>query len=1811
MWTRNTDTGKWTNQIDTLSKVNYDSLKQDLQSVKLFSKCLSGSTYLPINNLDNIYDVLSIDKIGFYNNTSNSIINRPLNGPRISLNASTSNEFYNKYLQENAFTLKNLFTPTKLINDQLNNYVYVDAITNGTVSNIGQVQVGLTIDGVRLIEGHRVLVKDQISLITLTSTTDPEYYFTNILPTANYYVVDNNITSITYHYYNQDNGIYIYTGNKLVRELDLSTYSDAYRYSVVAKLGTQNRDKEFHLLRLKNGYYPLVSENQNIEFALKHNWVLRNRVDYHNIFDINYYDILHHGSQNIYDDVTGITYSIPSRTIAVGDFGVIIDNQDNLTDNATFSISHIIDNKYKSNLKSITEVDKYYWICGDEGTLLKVSKIDFSIKKIELNETSNLTSISFYTNLYGMVVGKFNTIYWTNDGGDHWYKLTYPEFDLYSYNKVIQYDFNQAYVGGEAGVFIEFNYSGGSWVAYKRKISKELSAIDEYILVEDINDMYKTNWTTLDVSTYSTNQTSIDFGQSLIYTSKIIDNLNTLQISIDSQYFGNPSFSGSEYYICFSVSNSTGSIYNNPLYNQSTQSTASDIWNTGTSSFGTFSISLPLDSYGNLLNDTYTVQFSNYYNYFSGFTSSIDQFTLQTKNGKMLLISTNNDIVICYDIDSIITKNSNQFIYYGFSQSHSDVQTITRLIGTTSVYIGGDQIYKFSINDFYNIGNTSTNLASSNSYIVDNLYVNKIYPTTDTIYFAGNHSTLQSTDYISATFSDLDPTFNSRIKSKLLFLDYDIASKLNFFNSDGDYMLPNSATFSDKFTSITIGNYSNQYNWLSYYTDSQKTFEYLTTMENTSVVNFSSVFTFTQSSSFTFGSQSITSLSSDIEPFAPSIVSPTYSRFSGTITATNSTPSNYDVMMNKYMIIFKRNYRDNTEVGDVLYLSSSVIDCNLVVNRILTIGTSKYLYCFSEFNQNIINNLQSNGVITTVQNLNRFSNVNEFVSRFSLHPASIGYSITASNGLISVSANFNNKTAYYNMQSTITTDIESKNLIYDESFLNFGYSPTYNILDYLSVIDPVFSPSKKLSILPEYINLPGNNSNTFTHSNIYIDPTILPPYGATGGYTFSKWGTNQLAFGSDFKFHWESLLLNTFVDIIAYDNQTTYKTQRLLIIDKYYDSNLDGYIIKFHKNLNIDGGAAISRFDIKSRNTLQQVSDDLQILNNIQKTTTSKTTTGYYYQPNPQTFTNLENELRYKFPTDSYLKALVSDYDVRNYLSGIIYTDSNNQIALNILNLEKQITYNISSIVSGNGKTTYGSYTNKLLFYLSHNLKIGDLVLVGFGTASQSMNQYSGLQTVIDVSSNTITLSIDYNGVSYNGGSVTFIKKDPFFNYQPIDLFDLGIDKNVTRSVEIKPENFSLVGSTYSLINLDLTKYKFQFVDGLSLEEVNNSFSWLLEAEISDAVIGRDSSGPIWYSGTWKCGRWFGGTWVSGSWLGGDWYGGTWSSYNTTYKIISDQIDTTYIDNSLSKWYGGRWFDGTWNGGTWYNGRRYTGDWNGGNWYNGIWNDGHWYGGNFEGGVWVQGTWESGIFNCDSKPSYWIDGTFKSGDFENGMWYNGQFGNKDNILARFGTKSTNTKNSTWHSGSWISGEFHSYLNVDSQTGKPDISDIHKYSIWKTGNWFGGDFYGGVAYNVSFKSGYWHGGILEEIQVIGVSASSNTLQLNGVFRFNIGDEIWIIDDYTNGIYSPIGTNDNPMKYRVDKVTLDLNNKLTYLIVNYNLSSLNIPTSSTYSVETGLRVVSYYKDSHWGSGIWTNGIFDGGQFDSGIWYNGVFLSGNWGN
>ena len=77
------------------------------------------------------------------------------------------------------------------------------------------------------------------------------------------------------------------------------------------------------------------------------------------------------------------------------------------------------------------------------------------------------------------------------------------------------------------------------------------------------------------------------------------------------------------------------------------------------------------------------------------------------------------------------------------------------------------------------------------------------------------------------------------------------------------------------------------------------------------------------------------------------------------------------------------------------------------------------------------------------------------------------------------------------------------------------------------------------------------------------------------------------------------------------------------------------------------------------------------------------------------------------------------------------------------------------------------------------------------------------------------------------------------------------------------------------------------------------------------------------------------------------------------------------------------------------------------------------------------------------------------------------------------------------------------------------------------------------------------------------------------------------------------------------SLDLTNNWTTLTLDYNFNPISFASYSVVvsDTNTGLNVVSRFKNSTWNSGIFYNGIFSGGQFFGGIFYSGVF-SGTWG-
>ena len=1654
MWVYNNDLNKWNRSNDLLKKYDFDLLKRELSETRFYSRFLSGATYIPINNLDNIYDIFDYwkGKNWYINTVDGSSYSEPIIPSNYTNKITQDNysEFYNKYLREYGFTLKNSFTPKNLIDDSLKNYYEVDVCTNGDI-DLTLIDKQMVIDGVKLINGHKVLVKDKITLESLQNTIDPSTVFI-----SNYTMLNNLGSTIEYTYFNSENGIYTFNDGKLTKDEIFDDYEKSIRYSIYVKLGDINKDKQFHLSRLLNGYYPQT--NEPMEFVEKHNWLLRNRVDYNNLFEINYYDVLKHATQSY--DINGITYSIPERTLTIGEFGVILNTQ--------FDISNIIKNKYKVNLRSITQTTEYYFICGDDGVLLKVRKHDFLITPISISE-NNFKSIDFVDDLNGVVVGDLNTIYITSDGGLTWNSINIQQFDSFIYNKALFYNTNKIYVVGNTGVFIELNKLNNQWKIYKRRISKFIDSDEEYVLVDNINDMKHLSLTSTNLTKFNSTNTSLE---------------------------------------------------------------------------------------------------------------------------NVLIFTTNNGNIILHDIDNV---SDFPFLYIDLENIEYDIQKVIQKTNTdTILYTTDTDIKELDLSTFSNIGidnifsNVITNGTTPITFHTE--YVNNIfdYDGIDLL-ICGNTSLFKKSNWTSS-FNVIDNTFSDKLKSKFLILNYDVASKLNFFEDNGTYRTPNSLTFSNSITSTNYyigfeelekyygtnlnGYTQSQTNWLTYWKDSQKTFEYYSDypMDQSTQVLISSTFSYNITES-EYNINTITDNLDDISYLCPTLLDLKKGRFEKD-TINIVEPNNlFDMYIKNYIMVLKVDVNYPAIIGDVFNLSCNVLDNNFILNKIVTFGTRKYLYFYTEFNENITNSLvkglNNNTLTIKIKNLNKYKTLTEFVDRFNIHPISIGYKLIDNTNFLSIQTNFNNYTSYYNMGAKLILNGASNEMKYTEGMLDFGFTPTYNILDYLIGINSKFTYDKVYTTMPVYKGLPFGQ---LTPNTVYTD---------TNGYN-----RNRIKFGNSFKLEWESLLINTFVDINI-NGTTTTNTEKLLIINKYYNKVDDSYVIEFHKTMdytlydpNILNGGTL---DIISRRSLKQISSDLQELNNIQR---GEFKTKEIYTNNK--YINYESELNHKYPTDSYAKILLSDVDTVKNTTGIIYTDDQNRLSLNITNLGSDYEFNVNNIQPGSN--------NSLIIQINDtsNLNINDSVIIEYiGTSSVEKN-YLGYHIVDNVYNNGFSIKgLTYSSNPTSDCIVRFSKRDPFFNYEPVDIIDYTTNKRIDISVELNQSNLLIENNKYKLKNVDLKKYRFKLVDGLTLDEITIKYQWILEAEIRNAIIGKDTNGIVWYSGIWDTGRWFGGTWISGTWKSGDWYGGIWNSKNIEISATSIKIDDKNINNDQSIWLGGRWYDGTWNGGKWNNGRWYGGTFNQGKWYRGIWNDGTFNDGEFTGGIWVLGTFNKGIFNTNNEPCYWLDGKWNGGDFENGMWYNGTFEQK-NTLSRFGTKSFNTRTSTWHGGKFLSGSFHSRLNLN-EDGTMSKSIDNKLSTWKTGTWYNGQWYGGVSYNMNLKSGTWHNGILEEIQVIGAEDIDNeqNIVLNGIFRFNIGDEITILNMLSQTY--------DPLSHKIIDVQIDESNKETRIRINPSISYL-VTDNMQY------RLVSKMENLNWKSGIWSNGIYESGNFEGGIWYDGIF-KGKW--
>ena len=112
--------------------------------------------------------------------------------------------------------------------------------------------------------------------------------------------------------------------------------------------------------------------------------------------------------------------------------------------------------------------------------------------------------------------------------------------------------------------------------------------------------------------------------------------------------------------------------------------------------------------------------------------------------------------------------------------------------------------------------------------------------------------------------------------------------------------------------------------------------------------------------------------------------------------------------------------------------------------------------------------------------------------------------------------------------------------------------------------------------------------------------------------------------------------------------------------------------------------------------------------------------------------------------------------------------------------------------------------------------------------------------------------------------------------------------------------------------------------------------------------------------------------------------------------------------------------------------------------------------------------------------------------------------------------------------------------------------------------------------------------MEDIQIIGMNEKNNSFILNGIFKFNIGDEIHVIDNGAgNELSSEFGSDEEPKKHVVLYVVEDSINKLTEVYVATRISEFSGRFASYKKKQLGINA-TFSANSIISNTITTSGV-----------------------
>lgn len=357
---------------------------------------------------------------------------------------------------EDNFTIKNWFSPTKLLDSEIN-ITEVDFFMDTSI-DVESIFENLSINNRFVKENQTILITNQKTQVSLSINVNPDTFFD-----VNYTVISSTSTNITYEYFSEENGVYTYQNNRLVRQ------SFDYKNNIFFIKTTQ---QTFTVRQRLDGFWSI--EGEPLEFIENNIDFLRHSFEYQNLFD---------------SKING-SFLDKDRIIFFGNFGLIMFYQD---DNLI-----IINNPYKFDILDAKKVRNNYLFVGTNSKAIYLNPITFEFTQFRIGDYYDVNSFDVYSN-NSIYVGQYGTVITSDDFRQYNHlKLTDSDLNIIKYKSP-----KKGYVAGDNGElfsFDKFNFTSKKISNFKENIT------DIHFRKDVISSYLNFNTTSLSINNTLTKQ---------------------------------------------------------------------------------------------------------------------------------------------------------------------------------------------------------------------------------------------------------------------------------------------------------------------------------------------------------------------------------------------------------------------------------------------------------------------------------------------------------------------------------------------------------------------------------------------------------------------------------------------------------------------------------------------------------------------------------------------------------------------------------------------------------------------------------------------------------------------------------------------------------------------------------------------------------------------------------------------------------------------------------------------------------------------------------------------------------------------------------------------------------------------------------------------------------------------------------------------------------------------------------------------------------------------------------------------------------